>query len=160
MKPIRNRKDKIKMWIAIVVVVLVSGVFISMFAANKKAPKLGVVEGKLTDIPQSPNAVSSQTTDEDKKVEPFPYKESLQLTKDGIKLAIKAYGNAEIVEEKADYLRLVFTTGMMRYNDDVEFYFDDQNKVVHFRSASRMGYSDMGLNKERYDILYDYYMNH
>lgn len=148
------------MWIAIVVVVLVSGVFISMFAANKKAPKLGVVEGKLTDIPQSPNAVSSQTTDEDKKVEPFPYKESLQLTKDGIKLAIKAYGNAEIVEEKADYLRLVFTTGMMRYNDDVEFYFDDQNKVVHFRSASRMGYSDMGLNKERYDILYDYYMNH
>lgn len=148
------------MWIAIVVVVMVSGVFISMFAANKIAPKLGVVEGKLTDTPQSPNAVSSQTADEDKKVEPFPYKETLQLTKDGIKLAVKAYGNAEIVEEKADYLRLVFTTGLMRYNDDVEFYFDDQNKVVHFRSASRMGYSDMGLNKERYDILYDYYMNH
>ncbi|PKM57420.1 MAG: DUF1499 domain-containing protein [Firmicutes bacterium HGW-Firmicutes-3] len=148
------------MWIAIIVVVMVSGVFITMFTANNKAPKLGVVEGRLTDMPQSPNAVSSQTTDEDKKVEPFPYKETLKLTKDGIKLAVKAYGNAEIVEEKADYLRLVFTTGLMRYKDDIEFYFDDQNKVVHFRSASRMGYSDMGKNRERYNVLYDYYINH
>lgn len=158
MKRIRNRKDKIKMWIAIVVVVMISGVFISTLIANKKVPKLGVVDGKLTDTPQTPNAVSSQTTDEDKKVAPFPYKENLQSTKDGIKLAVKAYGDVKIIEEKADYLRYVFTTGLMRYNDDVEFYFDDQNKVVHFRSASRMGYSDMGLNRERYNALYDYYM--
>ena len=160
MKPIRNRKDRIKMWIAIIVVVMVSGVLVSMFTANNRAPKLGVVGGRLTDMPESPNAVSSQTSDEDKKVEPFPYKETKASTMDGIKLSVKAYGNAEIVEEKENYLRLVFTTGLMRYKDDGEFYFDDQEKVVHFRSASRMGYSDMGLNRERYSVLYDYYMNH
>jgi len=148
------------MWIAMIVTVMISGVFISMSIGNIRVPKLGVEDGKLVDMPQTPNAVSSQTTDEGKKVAPFPYKESLQLTKDGINLAVKAYGNAKILEEKSNYIHLVFTTGLMRYKDDVEFYFDDQDKVVHYRSASRIGYSDMGKNRERYNTLYDYYMRH
>ncbi|MDF1617075.1 DUF1499 domain-containing protein [Petrocella sp. FN5] len=160
MKPVRNRKDKIKMWIAIIVVVMVSGVFISMVVGNMKVSKLGVREGLLAEMPETPNAVSSQTRDEDKKVAPFPYKEDLQTTKEEIKLAVKAYGDAKIVEEESNYIRMVFTTGLMRYKDDVEFYFDDQEKVVHFRSASRIGYSDMGLNRERYNTLYEYYMKH
>jgi uncharacterized protein (DUF1499 family) len=45
----------------------------------------------------------------------------------------------------------------MRFHDDLEFYFDDENKFVHFRSSSRIGYSDMGLNRARYKSLMESY---
>lgn len=54
-----------------------------------------------------------------------------------------------IVEESENYLRVEFTTAIMRYVDDVEFLIDDSAGVVHFRSASRVGYSDMGANRKR-----------
>ena len=56
-------------------------------------------------------------------------------------------------------MRFIFTSGKMKYNDDVEFLFDDANELVHYRSNSRVGYSDMGLNKERYLKIVDLYTN-
>jgi uncharacterized protein (DUF1499 family) len=41
----------------------------------------------------------------------------------------------------------------MRFVDDVEFLFDDTNKKIHVRSASRVGYSDMGVNRKRVEEL-------
>jgi uncharacterized protein (DUF1499 family) len=47
----------------------------------------------------------------------------------------------------------------MKYNDDVEFWLDSDAKQVHFRSASRAGYSDMGLNRTRYEAIAELYSN-
>jgi uncharacterized protein (DUF1499 family) len=38
---------------------------------------------------------------------------------------------------------------MLRFVDDVEFVFDDESKTIHFRSASRTGYGDLGVNRRR-----------
>jgi len=54
-----------------------------------------------------------------------------------------------IVERRDDYLYVEFTTAFWRFVDDVEFVLDDSSKVIHFRSASRLGYSDLGVNRER-----------
>ena len=55
----------------------------------------------------------------------------------------------KLVEEDEMYLHYEFTSLLLRFVDDVEFLFDDESKTVHFRSASRTGYSDLGVNRQR-----------
>ena len=124
-----------------------------MFVQNRRAPALGVVEGKLKPLSKKPNGVSTQTDDASKRVEPLAVKASTAETMTAIKSAGNAYGGASIQQESENYLYLVFTTAKMKYNDDVEFFIDDSNGLVHFRSSSRAGYSDLGLNKARYKKL-------
>ncbi len=139
----------------IILLIVVIAVF---FYKNLKTPEnLGVSNGELAPLPSSPNAVSSQTNMEDKKVAPFPFKKTLEETKIAIKKALQAYGGIDIVKEQSNYIHAVSTTPLLHFNDDLEFYFDENARCVQFRSASRTGYSDMGLNKKRYEHLMDLY---
>jgi len=132
-----------------------------MLITNIRIPKnLGVENGMLASMPKSPNAVSSQSDNPDYHVEPFPLKENLELTNAAIIDTINTYDNAEIISNEPNYIHDIFTTSKMRFHDDVEFYYNESAGVVEYRSASRVGYSDMGLNRERYNRLYEYYNNH
>jgi len=131
---------------------------IVIYSQNRKPQiELGLVDGKLREIPEKPNCVSTQTSQEDKLVAPMAFKDSLDATKEAFKQALESYGDIEIIEEEGNYLYAVATTGLMKYHDDIEVYFDEDNQVIQFRSASRAGYSDMGLNKERYEQIKTYY---
>ena len=55
----------------------------------------------------------------------------------------------KLVEEDESYLHYEFTSLLLRFVDDVEFLFDDEAKTIHFRSASRTGYGDLGVNRKR-----------
>ncbi|WP_319370346.1 DUF1499 domain-containing protein [uncultured Ilyobacter sp.] len=122
------------------------------------APKnLGVKSGKMSPLKSSPNGVSSQTDQVKKQVDPLVLDIPVSDAKKIIKAACKNYGKHEIINESEDYLYAVFITGIMRYRDDVEFYFDAEDKVIHYRSQSRIGYSDMGLNRKRYNELAEFY---
>ena len=59
----------------------------------------------------------------------------------------------ELVEARERYLHAVFTTRMLRFRDDVEFLFDPEARVIHFRSASRVGYRDFGTNRRRMEHI-------
>lgn len=56
---------------------------------------------------------------------------------------------------KADqlYLHIEFTSLIFRFVDDVEFLRDDANRCIHFRSASRIGHSDLGVNRRRMELI-------
>ena len=58
-----------------------------------------------------------------------------------------------LVEEDEVYLHYEFTSLVLRFVDDVEFLFDDETKTIHFRSASRTGYSDFGVNRRRMEEI-------
>ncbi len=122
-----------------------------------KAHTLGVTNGKLADLPHSPNAVSSQTSQSAKQVEALTLKGSAVETKAAIIDCLAKMGGNEIVEQADDYIRTVFTTRLFRFKDDVEFYIDAGEGQVHFRSASRVGYSDMGANRKRYQAFKELY---
>jgi uncharacterized protein (DUF1499 family) len=133
-------------------------IVVYMVVKNNISPRnLGVNNGKLVKMPNKPNAVSSQTDEKDKKVEALEFKENLKTSKGKVISAIENYGDAKIIKNENNYIYAVFTTGKMKYHDDVEFYFDENEKRIHFRSASRIGYSDMGLNRDRYNKLRDVY---
>ncbi|MCD5324847.1 MULTISPECIES: DUF1499 domain-containing protein [Pontibacillus] len=114
---------------------------------------LGVKDGKLAECPSSPNCVSTQAEDASKKMEPLPFKGTREETKDTLKNILNEYGRVSIEEETEDYIHATFKTKIMRFTDDVEFYLDDNAEVVHFRSASRVGYSDLGKNRSRMEEI-------
>lgn len=126
----------------------------NIFRQNSKPQvPMGLVDGKFQEISSKPNCVSTQTAYEDKSIDPLAFKESLEASKAAIKKALDSYGDIEIKEETDTYIYAVATTGTMKYHDDIEICFDTEASVVHYRSASRAGYSDMGLNKERFDAI-------
>ena len=140
----------------------VIGVLVVLFMARviiqgNQVPELGVTDGKLAALSSKPNNVSSQAKDPEKRVATLPFKDSQASTLSALKKAVAAYGGAKVQAESDDYLYVVFTTSLMRYRDDVEFWLDTESQQVHYRSSSRAGYSDMGLNRKRYNKIAELY---
>lgn len=133
-------------------------IVIYLVVKNNLTPSnLGINNGKLAQMPNKPNAVSSETEEKDKRIEALEFKGNLVDSKSQVIKAIESYGNAKIIKNETNYIYVVFTNGIIKYHDDVEFYFDESKKLIQIRSASRIGYSDMGLNRERYNKLRELY---
>ena len=108
---------------------------------------------QLPPCPASPNCVSTQAQDEGHGIAPFRYHKSLVEAKAVLKSMVLSLPRTAIVKEDAAYLHVEFTSLLLRFVDDVEFVFDDESKTVHFRSASRTGYSDLGVNRRRMEDI-------
>jgi len=120
--------------------------------AKSKKP-IGIVNGKLHPCPKSPNCVSTQAIDEKQKMEPINYSGSLEDAKTKIISIINSLKRSKIITNEDNYIHIEFRTATFRFVDDVEFLFDDKEKVIHFRSRARMGYSDMGVNRKRMEKI-------
>jgi len=107
----------------------------------------------LSPCPSSPNCVSTQATDAQHAIAPFRYRKSRTEAKEALKETIRSLPRATLVEEDESYLHYEFTSLIMRFVDDVELLFDDDTKTIHFRSASRTGYGDFGVNRKRMEAL-------
>jgi uncharacterized protein (DUF1499 family) len=99
--------------------------------------------------PSSPNCVSTQAQDEGHAIAPFRYRKSRAEAKEVLKEALRSLPRMKLVEEDEAYLHYEVTSLLLRFVDDVEFLFDDETKTIHFRSASRTGYGDLGVNRTR-----------
>jgi uncharacterized protein (DUF1499 family) len=113
-----------------------------------KGPR-GVKEGKLGDCPRSPNCVSTVSTDPDHRMDPIPYRTSLKEAREKVITIVNKMKRTRIITSEDRYLHVEFRSAIFRFVDDVEFYFDEDEKMIHFRSASRLGYSDLGVNRKR-----------
>ena len=120
--------------------------------AKSKKP-IGIVDGKLHPCPKSPNCVSTQAIDENQKMEPIIYSGSLIDAKANIVSIINSLKRSKIITNEENYIHIEFRTATFRFVDDVEFLFDDKEKIIHFRSRARMGYSDMGVNRKRMEKI-------
>lgn len=139
--------------VLIILLVLIVLAFVMIYMQNSREPSLGHNQGRLTPLSSKPNAVSTQADDVARRVAPWPFKADREQTMSAILTAVKEYGGAEVVKQEDDYLYVVFTTDLMKFHDDAEFYLDEDAREVHFRSSSRAGYSDRGLNRQRYERL-------
>lgn len=103
----------------------------------------------LKPCPESPNCVSTQTSQPKKKMDALNYSGSLADAKKALRDMVDGLPRTKLLEETDNYLHFSFTTLPIPFVDDVEFLFDDATKQIHFRSASRVGYSDLGANSRR-----------
>lgn len=115
--------------------------------AGEPPQDIGVVDGRLTACPDSPNCVTSYASDETHGIAP------LQATLEQVRGALNGMERTNIVNQDGNYLYVEFTTALMGYVDDVEFLYDPAAGVTHVRSASRLGYSDLGANRKRIEAL-------
>lgn len=115
--------------------------------SGKRPSNLGVKEGKLAACPGTPNCVNSQSDDARSKIEPLPAKSIAE-----VKQVVEGMERTTIIEETDNYLYAEFKSKLMGYVDDVEFYQDDAN-AVQVRSASRLGKSDLGVNRKRVEEI-------
>lgn len=135
--------------------------------ANCSSPRpanLGLIkEGEqitLRKCPESPNCINSHfPEDKDHFLEPLKYETSKDEARNLILQILKNTPNAKIITEESDYIHAEFTSSFFRFVDDVEFNFSTAQKI-HYRSASRLGHSDLGANKKRMSqISFRFYQN-
>jgi uncharacterized protein (DUF1499 family) len=93
-------------------------------------------------------------------MEPIPFDDSpdddsLDQAIGRLKTAIGAMPGMKVVKETEDYLHSEAASRLFRFVDDVEFLVDRKAKVIHFRSASRFGYSDFGKHRARIEQIRD-----
>lgn len=115
--------------------------------AGEPPQNIGIREGRLIPCPESPNCVSSFESDEEHGIEP------LAANLEQIEQVLVGLDEANIVSASENYLYAEFTSRIMRYVDDVEFMYDQNAEITHVRSASRVGYSDMGANRNRIERI-------
>ena len=114
---------------------------------------LGITDGKLSPCPDSPNCVSSQSSDKKHFIEPVRYEGTKRRAMERLIEVIQGMKRCRIITMDDHYIHAEFTSAFFRFVDDVEFYFDSKAKVIHMRSASRIGYSDFGVNRKRVEKL-------
>ncbi len=106
-------------------------------------------EGSLAPCPATPNCVSTFSDDGAHAIKPLSYKGSMEEAMAALAAVVDSMPRTEIVAQTVNYLYAEFTSRVWRFVDDVEFVFDDEQKIIHFRSASRLGKSDFGVNRQR-----------
>ncbi len=126
----------------------------SLFSFAGTRPQLGVTDGKLAPCPSTPNCVCSYTdpTDAQHSIAPIACKSSGTAIAT-LKSIIEAMERTAIIHISGDYLCAEFTSALMGYVDDVEFYINAGTSVINVRSASRLGKSDLGANRKRVEAI-------
>ncbi len=112
---------------------------------------LGVEGGRLAPCPDTPNCVSTreEAEDTDHHMKPVSFSGSAGEAMEAVAGTVEEMPRAEIVQSEDDYLRAEFTSRIFRFVDDVEFRADAETGLIDLRSASRVGHSDMSVNRER-----------
>ncbi len=109
---------------------------------------------RLAPCPRTPNCVSTQAPPgSSKKMDPIPYRETLALARQRLLGVLRAMPRTRIVKEEPEYIHAVCRSRVFRFADDVELEFDDGARQIHFRSASRLGRRDFGVNRQRMEAI-------
>lgn len=141
---------------ALVLLLLYVLLQLALTLSSWRRPALGLVkdtagEMRLAACPSTPNCVCSEpdhAPDTEHAIQPLPTGDDPAADFERLK-AVCTELRFVLVKEQADYLRFESITPLARYVDDLEFRLDETAKVIHIRSASRVGKSDLGANRKR-----------
>ena len=150
-------------WVAIAIALL-GGLAVAAgqfgLLSGRAPGDLGVRDGRLKPPSATENSVSSQAAlfpDHPQRryaeIAPLALRGSGAETLTRLRALVETMPGARVESAQADYLYATFTTPLMKYVDDVEFWFDPAARVVHVRSASRIGRGDLGLNRKRVEAI-------
>jgi len=159
--------DDMLRWITYIVIGLVVLAAASVLAGQLgwftgQAPTdLGVNDGKLKAPSTAPNSVSSQADlwpghprAQQAQIAPLPVQGGdAAATMASLLEVVRTAPGAQVMTARPDYIYAQFKTPLMKYTDDVEFWLAPGGSVIHVRSASRLGESDMGANRQRVEAL-------
>lgn len=141
------------MWTVLLIPLLVIVTLAVLSATARRPTTLGVRDGRLAPCPDSPNCVSTQADRGASRMEPMPILGDPTDVLPRLRAVLSAMPRSRIVTADDNYLHAEFTSALFRFVDDVEFCVDREQRVIHFRSASRVGKSDLGVNRQRMQAI-------
>lgn len=150
---IGGRRVLVRLSVRACLLVLVAGSLCTSGCGGRMPAALADGSGRLAPCPASPNCVSSEATDALHAIPVYRIRGDAGAAWAALATHVRALPRVEIVTSEDDYLHAVFTTRLMRYRDDVELRLDAASGVIDLRSASRVGYGDMGVNRERMESI-------
>ncbi|MEM9274606.1 MAG: DUF1499 domain-containing protein [Cyanobacteria bacterium P01_F01_bin.143] len=121
--------------------------------AGTSPDNLGIHDGHLTNCPPSPNCVVSQGGDAEHAIAPIIYHEDLDTARETLLKVLTVVPGTSIIEQSDNYIRTESESRILGFIDDAEFYFPVDNNVIEIRSASRLGESDLGVNRRRLEQI-------
>jgi uncharacterized protein (DUF1499 family) len=125
----------------------------SLFGCSGKRPDFDLTGNRLPPCPDSPNCVSSQAPDEGHRVEPLAFEGDPAAAWDRLASVVRDMPRTEIVQDTGDWIHATFTSKIFRFVDDALFHLSPEDRRIHVRSASRVGYSDLGANRKRVEDI-------
>jgi uncharacterized protein (DUF1499 family) len=126
----------------------------TLVSCSGARPKdLGVRDGHFAGCPASPNCMSSDASDPSHWVEPFAVVGDPPRAWRAARAAVLGLPRTIIVTEAPDYLHAECESAVFGFVDDLELNLRSQTGVIAIRSASRVGYSDLGVNRQRVETL-------
>jgi uncharacterized protein (DUF1499 family) len=142
-------------FISVVLGIILAFNFIFVFPtlAWADAANLGVQNGSLSVCPNSPNCVVSQNADETHYIAPIPYHTDPDKAREILLKVLTVVPRTQAIAQTPNYIRAESKSRIFGFIDDVEFYFPNNEKVIHVRSASRVGESDLGVNRRRIEQI-------
>ncbi len=127
---------------------------VAMASCSGKRPgSTGIRNNRLSPCPDKPNCVSSYETGKRHGIKPLEYRDERSLAMERLAAVIRDFPRAQIITREENYIHAEFRSLVFRFVDDVEFVAPDDRKVIHLRSASRTGYSDLGVNRKRIEKI-------
>lgn len=129
--------------------------FVVLVAARlrPRAAAPGLEDGRLRACPASPNCVVSEGGDATHSVAPIPFRGTPEEAMRDLVAAVSGLPRTRVVASRPDYLHAEFRSLVFRFVDDFEARIDAAAKVIQVRSASRSGYSDLGVNRRRVETI-------
>ena len=124
--------------------------------SGTRPDNLGVRDGRLAPPRRTPNNVNSQIdkhADARHFIEPLRYSGDARKAWAALRRVINSMPRAKVAQSGPNYLYAEFTSKLMGFVDDTEFYLDEKAGVIHVRSASRLGRSDLGVNRARIEAI-------
>ena len=131
---------------------VISAVLLTVLSCASNPPKVQLADGRLRACPKSPNCVSSESGSASSRVEPLTFWGAPEKAWRDLEETIREMGG-KIQEEHDGYLWATFTSRLFRFVDDVEFRVVSSDGMIHVRSGSRVGYSDLGVNRRRVEKI-------
>ncbi|MBD2577601.1 DUF1499 domain-containing protein [Oscillatoria sp. FACHB-1406] len=123
------------------------------FFAGVQPHNLGARAGQLAPCPNTPNCVNSQSPNLENAIAPLTYDGSAAEAMDRLQALVRSTPRTQILAQTEDYLYAEFSSRWLGFVDDVEFLLDEPSQKINVRSASRLGESDLGANRQRIEAL-------
>jgi uncharacterized protein (DUF1499 family) len=120
---------------------------------SRRPANLGDADGRLAPCPDTPNCVSTRAADEAHRIDPLAYDGSAEDAMARLRAVLGDLPRTRVVTATDTYMHAECRSLVFRFVDDVEFLLDGREKVIHFRSASRAGRSDLGVNRRRMEAI-------
>jgi uncharacterized protein (DUF1499 family) len=114
---------------------------------------LGVNNGYLSSCPTSDNCVVSQNADSKHAIDPITYHRDRDAAREILLKVLSVVPRTEVIEQTPNYIHALSKSRIFKFVDDVEFYLPPNESVIHLRSASRVGESDLGVNRRRMEQI-------